>query len=95
LILVVQDNNCKPSNRFRLICSVLPHAHEWDEKEIFPVDVLKKLAELGFAAIYVKDEFGGTGVTRMDAALIFENLSTACPSTTAYLSIHNMCFLIR
>ena len=53
--------------------------------------VLSELANLGFGAIYVSDEAGGTGLSRVDAAVIFEALSTACPSTTAYLSIHNMC----
>jgi len=55
------------------------------------LQVLRELANLGFGGIYVSDQFGGTGLTRMDAAVIFEALATACPSTTAYLSIHNMC----
>jgi len=67
-----------------------PYAKEWDEKHFFPIETLKKAAELGFAAIYVKDEFGGTNLKRLDAALIFEELSTACVSTSAYLTIHNM-----
>ncbi|RKO92743.1 acyl-CoA dehydrogenase [Blyttiomyces helicus] len=65
-----------------------PKMLEWDEKEAFPVDSLKKAAEMGFGAIYCSEEFGGTGLGRMDASLIFENLSTGCVSTTAYLSIH-------
>src|SRR3990167_2821133 len=65
-------------------------ASEWDEKNIFPVDTLRKAASLGLAAIYVKSEVGGAELSRLDSALIFEELATACPSTAAYLSIHNM-----
>lgn len=67
-----------------------PFAAEWDEQHIFPIEVLRKAAELGLAAIYVNDNVGGSGLTRLDAAIIFEELATACPSTAAYLSIHNM-----
>lgn len=66
------------------------HAAEWDEKHIFPVATLRKAAELGLAAIYVNTDVGGSGLSRLDAAIIFEELSAACPSTAAYLSIHNM-----
>lgn len=69
---------------------IAPFAAEWDEKHIFPVDTLRKAAELGLAAIYVREDVGGSGLTRLDSAIIFEELSTACPSTAAYLSIHNM-----
>ncbi len=68
----------------------LPHAPGWDEREEFPVEALRRAAALGFAGIYVRDQFGGSGLTRLDAALIFEELATACVSTAAYLSIHNM-----
>ncbi|MBW7849197.1 MAG: isobutyryl-CoA dehydrogenase [Rhodospirillales bacterium] len=67
-----------------------PHAAEWDEKHLFPVEALRKAAALGFAGIYVRDDVGGAGLSRLDAALVFEELATACPSTAAYLSIHNM-----
>ncbi len=67
-----------------------PHAAEWDENQTFPVEALRKAAELGFAGIYCKDAFGGSDLTRLDAALIFEELSYADPSTAAYISIHNM-----
>jgi alkylation response protein AidB-like acyl-CoA dehydrogenase len=70
--------------------NITPHAAHWDEANIFPVDVLKKAAELGFAGIYVRDDVGGSNLTRLDAALIFEELSRGCPSTAAFLSIHNM-----
>ncbi|HTQ35388.1 MAG TPA: acyl-CoA dehydrogenase family protein [Stellaceae bacterium] len=68
----------------------LPHAPGWDAREEFPVAALHAAAALGFAGIYVRDEFGGSALTRLDAALIFEELAAACPSTAAYLSIHNM-----
>ena len=67
-----------------------PFASEWDQNEIFPVETLKKAAELGLAAIYVNEKYGGSGLSRLDAAIIFEELSRGCVSTAAYLSIHNM-----
>ncbi len=67
-----------------------PYASEWDEKHIFPVETLRKAAALGLATIYVKGDVGGSELNRLDSALIFEELATACPSTAAYLSIHNM-----
>jgi alkylation response protein AidB-like acyl-CoA dehydrogenase len=67
-----------------------PHAARWDEEKIFPVDTLRAAAELGFAGIYVRDDVGGSGMTRTDAALIFEALSRGCVSTAAFISIHNM-----
>jgi alkylation response protein AidB-like acyl-CoA dehydrogenase len=69
---------------------MMPHVRDWDEKEIFPVEALRAAAALGFAGIYVRDEYGGSGLTRLDAALIFEELAQGCTSTAAYLSIHNM-----
>ena len=69
---------------------IAEYAIDWDKNSFFPRDVLKKSAELGFGAIYVKVEDGGTGLNRLDAALIFEELAYACPSTSAFLSIHNM-----
>jgi len=68
-----------------------PNASTWDQKEIFPADVLREAAQLGFGGIYIKEDVGGSNLGRLDAALIFEALSTACVSTTAYISIHNMC----
>src|SRR5437899_8390788 len=68
----------------------LPRAPGWDERGEFPVAALRRAAELGFAGIYVRDEFGGSGLGRIDAAIIFEELAAACVSTAAYLSIHNM-----
>jgi alkylation response protein AidB-like acyl-CoA dehydrogenase len=67
-----------------------PHAAAWDEEKIFPEDALRKAAALGFAGIYVRDDVGGSGLTRLDAAIIFEELAAGCTSTAAYISIHNM-----
>ncbi|MGE0095880.1 MAG: isobutyryl-CoA dehydrogenase [Alphaproteobacteria bacterium] len=67
-----------------------PHAAEWDAKCVFPVEALRKAAALGFGGIYVKDDVGGTALSRLDAALIFEELAAGCTSTAAYISIHNM-----
>ncbi|MCF7644181.1 isobutyryl-CoA dehydrogenase [Bacillus subtilis] len=68
-----------------------PHALEWDEQKHFPVNVLRKAAALGMGGIYIRDDVGGSGLTRMDAALIFEALSQGCPVIASFLSIHNMC----
>ena len=70
---------------------LLPHAEEWDEKLIFPVDALRSAAALGLAGIYCDEEHGGSGLGRLDSTIIFEELASACPSTAAYISIHNMC----
>ncbi|MGD0193092.1 MAG: isobutyryl-CoA dehydrogenase [Rhizomicrobium sp.] len=67
-----------------------PNAAEWDTGEIFPVDVMREAAALGFASIYVKDDVGGSNMSRLDAAIIFEELSAGCTSTAAFISIHNM-----
>lgn len=67
-----------------------PNAARWDEDKHFPVDVLKEAAEMGFAGIYTRDDVGGSGMSRLDAALIFEQLSRGCVSTAAFISIHNM-----
>jgi alkylation response protein AidB-like acyl-CoA dehydrogenase len=69
---------------------LLPNASHWDEEHIFPEDALRKAAEQGFAGIYVRDDVGGSALTRLDAAIIFEELAAADPSTAAYISIHNM-----
>jgi alkylation response protein AidB-like acyl-CoA dehydrogenase len=67
-----------------------PHAARWDEECIFPVDALRAAAALGFAGIYVGEDMGGAGLSRLDAAIVFEELAAGCVSTAAYLSIHNM-----
>jgi alkylation response protein AidB-like acyl-CoA dehydrogenase len=68
-----------------------PHALEWDATEHFPTDVLREAAELGMAAIYCRDDVGGSGLRRLDGVRIFEQLAIADPTTAAFLSIHNMC----
>ena len=70
---------------------IAPHALEWDEKKHFPIDVIRETAALGMGAIYVREDVGGSALTRFDAALIFEQLATGCPAVSAFISIHNMC----
>ncbi|XP_025098643.1 isobutyryl-CoA dehydrogenase, mitochondrial-like isoform X2 [Pomacea canaliculata] len=70
---------------------MFPNMATWDREETFPVDTLRKAAELGFGAIYCQEKYGGTGLSRLDASIIFEALAQGCCSTTAYISIHNMC----
>jgi hypothetical protein len=70
--------------------AMAPHARDWDENETFPVDTLRAAAALGFGGIYVKDDVGGSGLDRLDATIIFEELAQGCVSTAAYISIHNM-----
>jgi alkylation response protein AidB-like acyl-CoA dehydrogenase len=67
-----------------------PNAAHWDEQKIFPEAELREAAALGLAAIYVGEDIGGAGLNRLAAAVIFEELSAACVSTAAFLSIHNM-----
>ncbi|KAL4422755.1 hypothetical protein ABPG75_008952 [Micractinium tetrahymenae] len=67
-----------------------PFSAEWDEKHHFPVETLKKAADLGFGGMYVSEDVGGAGLGRLDAAVIFEELAWGCVPTAAFLSIHNM-----
>jgi len=67
-----------------------PHSARWDAESHFPVDVLKKAAELGFAGLYVQEDVGGSALTRLDASIVFEQLSYGDVSTAAFISIHNM-----
>lgn len=67
-----------------------PNAGEWDLDAVFPVEVLQKAGELGFCGLYTPEEVGGLGLSRLDASIIFEQLSMGCTSTTAYITIHNM-----
>jgi alkylation response protein AidB-like acyl-CoA dehydrogenase len=70
--------------------AITPHAAEWDEKHIFPRDTIRQAAELGFGAIYVSEESGGIGLGRLESALIMEAMAYGDPSTSAFISIHNM-----
>jgi alkylation response protein AidB-like acyl-CoA dehydrogenase len=68
-----------------------PDAVRWDEEKHFPVDVMREAAALGMGGVYIREDVGGSGLTRLDATLIFEALATGCPTISAYISIHNMC----
>ncbi|MGR3444736.1 MAG: acyl-CoA dehydrogenase family protein [Thalassococcus profundi] len=70
---------------------IAPHARTWEAEGTIPKDLWPRLAELGFGGLYVSEEAGGAGLSRLDATLVFEALSMACPSVAAFLSIHNMC----
>lgn len=69
---------------------IAPYADTWDQEHHFPIDVLRQAGDLGMGAIYADEEYGGSGLTRSDAVLIFEELARACPTISAYISIHNM-----
>ena len=69
---------------------IAPFAQKWDEEKFFPVDVMREAAALGIGGIYIRDDVGGSALTRFDAALIFEALATGCPTVSAFISIHNM-----
>ena len=71
--------------------AIAPHARDWEIAETIPKDLWPKIGELGFGGLYVSEDGGGTGLSRLDATLVFEALSMACPSVAAFLSIHNMC----
>ncbi|MEM1434774.1 MAG: acyl-CoA dehydrogenase family protein [Pseudomonadota bacterium] len=70
--------------------AISPHAAEWDEHHTYPIDTIRQAAELGFGGIYVGEEHGGIGLSRVEAALIMEAMAYGCPSTSAFISIHNM-----
>src|SRR6201982_4135434 len=69
---------------------IAPHALRWDEEKHFPVEVMREAATLGIGGVYISDDVGGSGMTRVDAALIFEAVAQGCPTTSAFMSIHNM-----
>jgi len=70
---------------------IAPHAQTWEKLGTIPRELWSKVAELGLGGIYVSEEYGGSGLTRLDATLVFEALAMACPSVGSFLSIHNMC----
>jgi alkylation response protein AidB-like acyl-CoA dehydrogenase len=70
--------------------NIAPHALKWDEEKYLPVDVMRQAAALGIGGIYIRDDVGGSAMTRFDAALIFEALAQGCPAVSAFISIHNM-----
>jgi alkylation response protein AidB-like acyl-CoA dehydrogenase len=67
-----------------------PHAARWDAESIFPVETIAKAGEMGFCGLYTPQRWGGLGLSRQDAAIVFEELAGGCTSTTAYITIHNM-----
>lgn len=69
---------------------IAPFALKWDEEKHFPLETIREAATLGMGGIYIRDDVGGSGLTRLDAALIFEALAQGCPTVSAYISIHNM-----
>ncbi len=71
--------------------NIAPNAIEWDETGHFPIDVIKQAGQLGMAGIYVREDVGGSALSRLDATLIFEALAYGCPSIGSFISIHNMC----
>lgn len=70
--------------------NIVPNALKWDKESFFPKNTFKQAGDLGLAAIYVEEKDGGLGLSRLDASLVFEELAYACPSTSAFLTIHNM-----
>ncbi len=70
--------------------NLLPFANKWDAKSHFPIDVIKKTAELGFGGICVNEDYGGSALGKLESSIIFESLSYGCISTAAFISIHNM-----
>ena len=70
--------------------SMEPHAAKWDDEHIFPVDVMKEAGEMGFMGMYTPEALGGMGLSRLDTSVIVEELAAACPSTAAFITIHNM-----
>ncbi|PWK62423.1 acyl-CoA dehydrogenase family protein [Roseicyclus mahoneyensis] len=70
---------------------IAPHARDWEAAGTIPKDLWPKLADLGFGGLYVSEDKGGSGLSRLEATLVFEALSHSCPSVAAFLSIHNMC----
>jgi alkylation response protein AidB-like acyl-CoA dehydrogenase len=88
--LTEQQRAIKDTARAFAHDEMMPLARQWDEEELFPADTLRQAAALGFGGIYVSADLGGSALSRLDAALIFEELAQGCPSTAAYISIHNM-----
>src|SRR4249920_1388921 len=88
--LTEQQRAIKDTARAFAHDEMMPLARQWDEEEMFPADTLRQAAALGFGGIYVSADLGGSALSRLDAALIFEELAQGCPSTAAYISIHNM-----
>lgn len=72
------------------INELAPHAAHWYENAIFPVDAIRRAGELGFCGLYTEERWGGLSLSRLDASIVIEELAAACPSTAAFITIHNM-----
>ncbi|SFX43573.1 acyl-CoA dehydrogenase family protein [Marinospirillum alkaliphilum] len=70
--------------------AMAPHAAQWDAEHIFPLDVIREAGDMGFCGMYTPEAFGGMALSRLDTSVIVEELAAACPSTAAYITIHNM-----
>lgn len=88
--LTEDQNACRLTAKAFSDKELLPHAAEWDSQQHFPIDVIRKAGKMGFLSLYTPEAQGGMGMSRLDASLVFEQLSMGCTSTTAYLTIHNM-----
>lgn len=88
--LTEEQNACRLTAKAFSDKELLPHAAEWDKQGYFPVDVIRKAGDMGFLSLYTPEAQGGMGMSRLEASLVFEQLSMGCTSTTAYLTIHNM-----
>jgi butyryl-CoA dehydrogenase len=88
----LEEENVALSDMARAFAAekLAPHAIEWDEKKHFPVAEMREAAALGMGGIYIREDVGGSALSRLSAAVIFEALSTGCPAVAAYMSIHNM-----
>ena len=70
--------------------SLAPFASQWDDTHHFPVDTVREAGRQGYCGLYANTQYGGLGLPRLDAALVFEQMATGCTTTTAYITIHNM-----
>ena len=92
LSFTLSEEQCAISEMARTFADeqLAPHALLWDREKFFPVEILRGAAQLGMGGIYVNEAHGGSGLNRLEAALIIEALASGCPSIAAYISIHNM-----
>ena len=89
-ILTAEQQAIEDAARAFAAAEMAPHSARWDEEKHFPVDMLRKAAALGYGGLYVREDVGGSGLSRLDAAIVFEQLSYGDVATAAFLSIHNM-----
>jgi alkylation response protein AidB-like acyl-CoA dehydrogenase len=89
-ISTVEQDALREAARTFALGELMPHASRWDEEKIFPLDTIRAAGKLGFCGMYSPEKWGGSGLPRLDSAMILEELAAGCTSTAAYLSIHNM-----